>query len=88
MEAVRGRVIARRAFGKLAFYSIQDETGTTQVYARLHFVPQFVTARPMFDSPMPYSPCEHANASNGHRRTFCSSDWVQLGPAVLSRRAA
>jgi len=32
MEAVSGRVIARRAFGKLAFYSIQDESGTTQLY--------------------------------------------------------
>eukprot|EP00959_Pyramimonas_sp_CCMP1952_P368912 7727196-Pyramimonas_sp.AAC.1 len=30
MEAVRGRVIARRAFGKLAFYSLQDESGTVQ----------------------------------------------------------
>lgn len=30
--AVAGRIIARRVFGKLAFFDIQDETGTIQLY--------------------------------------------------------
>ena len=30
--AVAGRIIARRVFGKLAFFEIQDETGTIQLY--------------------------------------------------------
>jgi lysyl-tRNA synthetase, class II len=30
--AVAGRVLARRVFGKLAFFSLQDETGTIQLY--------------------------------------------------------
>jgi lysyl-tRNA synthetase class 2 len=30
--AVAGRIIARRIFGKLAFFSLQDETGTIQLY--------------------------------------------------------
>ncbi|MGK7876703.1 MAG: lysine--tRNA ligase [Xenococcaceae cyanobacterium] len=30
--AVAGRIIARRVFGKLAFFSLQDETGTIQLY--------------------------------------------------------
>ncbi|NEP30341.1 MAG: lysine--tRNA ligase [Moorea sp. SIO1G6] len=30
--AVAGRIIARRVFGKLAFFNIQDETGTIQLY--------------------------------------------------------
>ena len=29
---VAGRIMARRVFGKLAFFTIQDETGTTQLY--------------------------------------------------------
>ncbi|KAK3279227.1 hypothetical protein CYMTET_12868 [Cymbomonas tetramitiformis] len=32
VEAVAGRVIARRFFGKLAFLSLRDELGTTQLY--------------------------------------------------------
>jgi lysyl-tRNA synthetase, class II len=30
--AVAGRVVAKRVFGKLAFFSLQDETGTIQLY--------------------------------------------------------
>ncbi len=30
--AVAGRIIARRVFGKLAFFTLQDETGTIQLY--------------------------------------------------------
>ncbi len=30
--AVAGRIIARRVFGKLAFFSLQDEVGTIQLY--------------------------------------------------------
>lgn len=29
---VAGRIMARRVFGKLAFFTIQDDTGTTQLY--------------------------------------------------------
>lgn len=30
--AIAGRIMARRVFGKLAFFSLQDETGTIQLY--------------------------------------------------------
>lgn len=30
--AIAGRIIAKRVFGKLAFFSLQDETGTIQLY--------------------------------------------------------
>ena len=30
--AIAGRIIARRVFGKLAFFSLQDESGTIQLY--------------------------------------------------------
>lgn len=30
--SIAGRVLARRVFGKLAFFSLQDETGTIQLY--------------------------------------------------------
>jgi len=30
--AIAGRIIARRVFGKLAFFGLQDETGTIQLY--------------------------------------------------------
>lgn len=30
--AIAGRILARRVFGKLAFFSLQDETGTIQIY--------------------------------------------------------
>jgi lysyl-tRNA synthetase, class II len=30
--AVAGRIMARRVFGKLAFFTLQDETGTIQLY--------------------------------------------------------
>lgn len=30
--SVAGRILARRVFGKLAFFSLQDETGTIQLY--------------------------------------------------------
>ena len=35
MEAVRGRIIARRAFGKLVFCSLNDESGSIQVGAHM-----------------------------------------------------
>jgi hypothetical protein len=31
LEAVRGRIVARRAFGKLVFCSLNDESGSIQV---------------------------------------------------------
>jgi len=30
--AIAGRILVRRVFGKLAFFSLQDETGTIQLY--------------------------------------------------------
>ncbi len=30
--AIAGRILARRVFGKLAFFNLQDETGTVQLY--------------------------------------------------------
>ncbi|MGJ3252115.1 MAG: lysine--tRNA ligase [Elainellaceae cyanobacterium] len=30
--AIAGRILARRVFGKLAFFTVQDETGTIQLY--------------------------------------------------------
>jgi lysyl-tRNA synthetase class 2 len=30
--SIAGRILARRVFGKLAFFSLQDETGTIQLY--------------------------------------------------------
>ncbi|WP_427160561.1 lysine--tRNA ligase [Aliinostoc sp. HNIBRCY26] len=30
--AIAGRIMARRVFGKLAFFTLQDETGTIQIY--------------------------------------------------------
>ena len=30
--AIAGRILARRVFGKLAFFNVQDETGTIQLY--------------------------------------------------------
>jgi lysyl-tRNA synthetase class 2 len=30
--AIAGRILARRVFGKLAFFNLQDETGTIQLY--------------------------------------------------------
>lgn len=30
--SIAGRIVARRVFGKLAFFSLQDETGTIQLY--------------------------------------------------------
>ncbi|MEL6903640.1 MAG: OB-fold nucleic acid binding domain-containing protein, partial [Cyanobacteria bacterium J06606_4] len=30
--SVAGRIMARRVFGKLAFFTLQDETGTIQLY--------------------------------------------------------
>ncbi len=30
--AIAGRIVARRVFGKLAFFALQDETGTIQLY--------------------------------------------------------
>jgi lysyl-tRNA synthetase, class II len=32
LVSIAGRIIARRVFGKLAFFSLQDETGTIQLY--------------------------------------------------------
>jgi lysyl-tRNA synthetase class 2 len=30
--AIAGRILVRRVFGKLAFFNLQDETGTIQLY--------------------------------------------------------
>ncbi|HEY9643278.1 MAG TPA: OB-fold nucleic acid binding domain-containing protein, partial [Coleofasciculaceae cyanobacterium] len=30
--AIAGRILTRRVFGKLAFFTLQDETGTIQLY--------------------------------------------------------
>ncbi|MBD1945696.1 lysine--tRNA ligase, partial [Coleofasciculus sp. FACHB-712] len=30
--AIAGRIMARRVFGKLAFFTLQDETGSIQLY--------------------------------------------------------
>lgn len=31
--SIAGRIMARRVFGKLAFFSLQDDSGTIQIYA-------------------------------------------------------
>lgn len=36
--SVAGRVIARRAFGKLAFLTLRDDSGTIQVFLNTHFI--------------------------------------------------
>ena len=30
--SIAGRILAKRVFGKLAFFTLQDETGTIQLY--------------------------------------------------------
>jgi lysyl-tRNA synthetase class 2 len=44
--AIAGRILARRVFGKLAFFSLQDETGTIQLYLEKARI-----AQKMADSP-------------------------------------
>ena len=34
--AIAGRIVARRVFGKLAFFELQDETGKIQLYLEFH----------------------------------------------------
>lgn len=35
--SIAGRVVARRAFGKLAFLTLRDDSGTIQVSSNFHF---------------------------------------------------
>ncbi|ELR98769.1 lysine--tRNA ligase [Gloeocapsa sp. PCC 73106] len=44
--AVAGRIIARRVFGKLAFFSLQDETGTIQLYLEKNRIEAFMSEPP------------------------------------------
>lgn len=39
--SVAGRIVARRAFGKLAFLTLRDDSGTIQVSCSLCFRPLF-----------------------------------------------
>lgn len=36
--SIAGRIVARRAFGKLAFLTLRDESGTIQVFFTLFIV--------------------------------------------------
>lgn len=49
--AIAGRILARRVFGKLAFFNLQDETGTIQLYLDK----KRITAT-MTDLPNPFNP--------------------------------
>ncbi|MFP4101707.1 amino acid--tRNA ligase-related protein, partial [Coleofasciculus sp.] len=49
--AIAGRILARRVFGKLAFFNLQDETGTIQLYLDK----KRITAT-MTDLPNPFTP--------------------------------
>jgi lysyl-tRNA synthetase class 2 len=40
-----GRIVARRVFGKLAFFSLQDETGTIQLYLELNRIQEHMAAQ-------------------------------------------
>lgn len=44
--AIAGRIMARRVFGKLAFFSLQDETGTIQLYLEKARISQAMSADP------------------------------------------
>lgn len=42
--SVSGRIVARRAFGKLAFFTLRDDSGTIQVYSTLQNLLQCILA--------------------------------------------
>lgn len=42
--AIAGRILARRVFGKLAFFNLQDETGTIQLYLDKQTIQSHMTA--------------------------------------------
>lgn len=44
--SIAGRILARRVFGKLAFFSLQDETGTIQLYLDKTRIDGAMTAMP------------------------------------------
>ncbi|MDA0267910.1 MAG: lysine--tRNA ligase [Cyanobacteria bacterium] len=44
--AIAGRILARRVFGKLAFFTLQDETGTIQLYLDKKVIGQTMTDQP------------------------------------------
>lgn len=44
--AVAGRIMARRVFGKLAFFTLQDETGTIQLYLEKSRIQASMTDQP------------------------------------------
>jgi lysyl-tRNA synthetase class 2 len=44
--SIAGRILARRVFGKLAFFSLQDETGTIQLYLDKTRIDAAMTAMP------------------------------------------
>ncbi|MBE9115249.1 lysine--tRNA ligase [Lusitaniella coriacea LEGE 07157] len=48
--AVAGRIMARRVFGKLAFFTLQDETGTLQLYLEKKRIDARIT-----DIPNPFN---------------------------------
>ena len=43
--AVAGRIMTRRVFGKLAFFTLQDETGTIQLYLDKNRIQEFMADR-------------------------------------------
>jgi lysyl-tRNA synthetase, class II len=44
--AIAGRILARRVFGKLAFFNLQDETGTIQLYLEKARIQEGMTDAP------------------------------------------
>ncbi|PSO74766.1 MAG: lysine--tRNA ligase [Cyanobacteria bacterium QH_8_48_120] len=49
--AIAGRILTRRVFGKLAFFNLQDETGTIQLYLDKQKIGAHMT-----DIPNPFNP--------------------------------
>ena len=43
--AIAGRIMTRRVFGKLAFFTLQDETGTIQLYLDKNRIQEFMADR-------------------------------------------
>ncbi|MEP0916304.1 lysine--tRNA ligase [Leptolyngbya sp. DQ-M1] len=44
--AIAGRIMTRRVFGKLAFFTLQDETGTIQLYLEKSRIQEFMPDNP------------------------------------------
>ncbi|MER3435426.1 MAG: lysine--tRNA ligase [Leptolyngbya sp. ERB_1_1] len=44
--AIAGRIMARRVFGKLAFFTLQDETGTIQLYLEKSRIQEYMPDNP------------------------------------------